>query len=246
MNIQGWTLYSVLLASIIFGIYCFVTDNVIGGGSNRFSYIFCRLVARHVKLAFWLVVGEIVLWVTAMSFLSRLGNKSKPKGGGPQSEKLAGFLNTVTFPVQCLVYGVLNILGIIALGILCGQEWISDNYNQHPVAYIVAAAILYLLWLGYTIRDLVKSEITSRGLMPQIEALHNSYSDVREGFDAEQRDALWKSCCNLVESRDADYLKRRRAIWSGITFAVWATMVSSAYFALPVFLSWLATGYTGS
>jgi len=245
MNIQGWTLYSVLLSSIIFVIFCFVTDYV-GGGSNKFSYILCRLVARHIKLAFWLVVGEILVWLTALSFLSRLGNKSKQKGGGPQSEKLAGFLNAVTFPVQCLVYGVLNLLGLVAVAILFGQEQILDSYHLHPVPYTVAAAILYLLWLGYTIRDLVKSEITSRGLMPQIEALHSSYSDVREGFDAEQRDALWKSCCNLVESRDADYLKRRRAIWSGITFAVWASMVSSAYFALPVFLSWLATGYTSS
>ena len=242
MTIQNWTVCIVALASIIFGVYCFRTDSV-GGGSNRFSNIFCRLVAHHVKLIFWLVIGEVLVWVSALSFLSRVGKSAdKNVGGGFQTEQLSRFFNTITFPAQLLVYGVLNLLGIAALGILCGQEWITNNYDQHPGVYIAVAIVLYLVWLGYTVRNLVLDEIVTPGMCFKVAAMHAANSDVLEGFDAEQVSAFHESCKNLVLHKDAENLQERHAIWMGVTFSVWVALVISVYLIMPTLAMWVSSG----
>ena len=115
-------------------------------------------------LAAILVVGFLVAFVGMMAILQINAEMREPvqgENGGYQTEKLAGFVNRATLPVQWAVDGFVNLLGIITMIILFGVEQVANYYHQHPFPFLVAALVLYLVWLGFTIFDIVSDELLS-------------------------------------------------------------------------------------
>lgn len=152
------------MAAIGFSIFCCITDKY-GGGTDGFLYVIFRLIARHIKLAAKLAVGFLVAFVGMMAILQMNAEMREPaqtgKGGGYQTEKLAAFINRATLPVQWAVDGFINLLGIVTLAMLLGLEQVARYYHQHPFTFHVALVILYLVWVGFNIYDIVSDELLS-------------------------------------------------------------------------------------
>jgi hypothetical protein len=152
------------VAAIAFTAFCCSVDGA-GGGSNKFSWVIFRLYGRHIKLAMKLAVGVLVAFVGMMAVLQMNSEIREPigagNGGSYQTEKLAGFINRATLPVQWVVDGIINLLGFITLAVLLGLEQVASYYHQHSLPLHVALVILYLVWLGFNIYDLVSDELLS-------------------------------------------------------------------------------------
>lgn len=153
----------VLVAAVAFTVFCWLLDGV-GGGSNTFSWVIFRPYARHIKVVLKLAAGFAVAFVGTMAILQMNAEMREPiqvGNGGYQTEKLAGFINRTTLPVQWAVDGFINLLGFITLAILLGLERLTRYYHGHSFTFHVVLVILYLVWLGFAIYDIVSDELLS-------------------------------------------------------------------------------------
>jgi hypothetical protein len=98
--------HPILISVAILG-FCgwrlFVDADTASMAMNNFFYTMCRLVARHVKLAFRFVFAVMVALV-AIWGLFEIGalvssKSSGSAGGGPQTERFFCFMNKATWPV---------------------------------------------------------------------------------------------------------------------------------------------------
>lgn len=163
INANFWYFMIVLMAAVAFTVFCWFLDGV-GGGSNRFSWVIFRLYARHIKLALKLAAGFVVAFVGTMAILQMNAEMREPipvGNGGYQTERLAGFINRTTLPVQLAVDGFINLLGFITLAILLGLERLMRYYHRHSFGFHVSLVILYLVLLGFSIYDIVFDELLS-------------------------------------------------------------------------------------
>jgi hypothetical protein len=187
-----------VIAAIVFLLYCFMEEwNCGGKHTPTIVRILCRLVARHVKLAWKLLVGLIYFFGVISISLQMMPNpyeKNAPQG------QLANFVDRATTPVQIAVDAALGFLGLVGMGALLGSLAVVKNILLHPMAYGMAAAVLYLLWLGVTICDLVEDEVVfSWTITPNAETGGNTATGV-----------LTKQ----------DYIA-----WSAATFVIWITIL---------------------
>jgi hypothetical protein len=150
---------------------CFVDSN--GGGTDSFFYVFCRLIARHFKLAVKLFIGILLAYLAigaAFEGAAKLPSPSVPGIGrnNSEAERFAGFMNRATAPLQWAVNGFINLLGFLAMAILFGVDQVARYYHQHPSVFYVAAMLLYSLWLGLNIYDIVCDELLSDDKMKRV------------------------------------------------------------------------------
>lgn len=124
MNVNFWCFIGAVVAIIGFGIFCCSLDSV-GGGSNKYSWVLCRLIARHIKLAFklvfWFVVagalifGSLAVASEGSSNIHVGGGSPMPTGGGPESEKFYRTMNKATAPLRWVIDGFVAICGALAM-----------------------------------------------------------------------------------------------------------------------------------
>ncbi len=156
MDITGWL---TSIGVIVFLLYCFMEEwNCGGKNTPTIVRILCRLVARHVKLAWKLLVG-LIYFFGAISMML-LMQKDPHEVDAPQGH-LANFVDRVTKPIQIVVDGVIGFLGIVAISALLGSLALVKHILLHPLPYGIAAIVTYLLWLLVTICDLVEDEAVS-------------------------------------------------------------------------------------
>jgi hypothetical protein len=170
-----------ILAICVFLIWCFLCD------SNRGENLFLKdvpedeyigsawkawgcVVAQNVRLVFKLALCFLVAVFFLFSALSAAGGNPAPaaSGGGAESEKFYRFANQVSAPARTVVDGFTSLLGFIALGICLGIEWMHDMYFQHLMICNVILLILYLSWLWYTVRGIVRVEYKNERRPEQI------------------------------------------------------------------------------
>ena len=140
-----WLVIAVSIANLVLVIYCF---------RKKHERIFCYVVARHVVLAWKLVFRSLLVILTLGMILAMQKKSHEGTGnGGRETEQLAGFVNRVTLPVQWVVDGLIEFLGIIAILICAAIIALTDSIGEHPLPYLIGAICLYLLWLGGTLLD---------------------------------------------------------------------------------------------
>ena len=152
-----------IIAAIVFVLYCFMAEaDCSAKHSPAIVTILCRLVARHIKLDFKLLVG-LMYFIVGMACI--FGMQEKPHvgtgSGGPETERLTGFINRVTCPVQLVVDGFIGFLGLIAIGICIGLVSLKESVVQHRLFYIGAIIVTYLVWLVLNICEIVEEEVVS-------------------------------------------------------------------------------------
>ena len=129
------------------------------GTKMPYVNVLSRLIYRHVKLALKLFMG--LIWFLFGMF-AIAGVLKKPqegtRGGGPETEHLAGFINRVSYPIQMIVNGFINILGLIAMGVVFGIDWLQKSVHENQRFYLGAVIVTYLVWLGINIFDIVDEE----------------------------------------------------------------------------------------
>lgn len=147
------------IIAIAFLIYCFMVEwNCGPKNSPVILTILCRLVARHVKLAWKLLVG-LIYFVFGMICIFEMNKKLKQpvavEGG------FTRFLDVITTPLQMLVDAMIGLLGLLAIGIMFGLVALKDSVLAHPHFWTGFAIVSYLLWLVSTICELVQDEVVS-------------------------------------------------------------------------------------
>lgn len=160
----------VIIAVLAFLLYCFMAEWSCGAKSSPVIVtIMCRLVARHVKLIWKLLVG-LIYFVFGLICIMEMNKKLKQplaaEGG------FTRFLDVITTPLQLLVDALVGILGLIAIGILFGLVALKDSVLAHPHFWTGFVIVSYLLWLVSTICELVQDEVVS----------HWTYSEDTETF----------------------------------------------------------------
>jgi hypothetical protein len=149
----------IVFAVLAFVLYCFLAEwNCSGKNSPTIVTILCRLVARHVKLAWKLLVGLIYFFGAISTVL--LMQKDPRVVDSPQGH-LANVVDRVTMPVQVVVDGMIGFLGIVAMSALLGSLALVKHVLLHPWLYGMIAVVTYLLWLVVTICQLVEEEVVS-------------------------------------------------------------------------------------
>lgn len=149
----------VAIAAIVFGGYCFMAEwNCSAKRSPALVTILCRLVARHIKLAWKLFVGLLcftfgVICIFEMN--KKLAQPAAPEGG------FARLMDVVTTPVQVLVDGFVGLLGLLGIALLLGLVALKDSITAHTHFWLGAMIATYLVWLLVTICDLVRDEVVS-------------------------------------------------------------------------------------
>jgi len=149
----------IAIAAIVFVIYCFLAEaNCSAKHSPVIVTILCRLLARHIKLAWKLFVG-LIYFVFGMTCILEMNKKlsqpAAPEGG------FARFMDVITTPVQLLVDGFVGLLGLLAVAVLFGLVALKDSVFAHPYFWLAVVITTYLLWLLVTICDLVEDEVVS-------------------------------------------------------------------------------------
>jgi hypothetical protein len=64
------------------------------------------------------------------------------------------------------VDGFINILGLIAMGVIFGIDWLQKSVHENPRFYLGAVIVTYSVWLGINIFDIVDEEF-HRGDTPK-------------------------------------------------------------------------------
>lgn len=190
----------IVIAAIVFVLYCFMAEwNCSAKHSPAIVTILCRLVARHIKLAWKLLVG-LIYFVFGMICIFEMNKKLKQpvatEGG------FARFIDVVTTPFQLLVEGIVGILGLLAIAVLLGLSALKDSVIAHPHFWLGVAVVTYLFWLLTTICDLVRDEVVSSWTYTVSE---------EHGGDVAHR-VLTKQ----------DYIA-----WSAATFVIWIAVLAT-------------------
>ena len=149
----------IVITAIVFVLYCFMAEwNCSAKHSPAIVTILCRLLARHIKLAWKLFVG-LVYFVFGIICIFEMNTKINqpvaPEGG------FARFLDVITTPVQLIVDGLVGVLGLLAVGVLLGLASFKDFLVSHLHFWLGFAIATYLFWLVVTICDLVEDEVVS-------------------------------------------------------------------------------------
>ena len=149
----------IVIAVIVFVLYCFMAEwNCSAKHSPVIVTILCRLVARHIKLAWKLFVGLIYFafgMICIFEMNKKIAQPAAPEGG------FAKFIDVITTPVQVLVDGFVGLLGLLAVAVLFGLVALKHSVAAHPHFWLGAVIATYLLWLLVTICDLVEDEVVS-------------------------------------------------------------------------------------
>lgn len=149
----------IVIAVLAFVLYCFMAEwNCSAKNSPTIVTILCRLVARHIKLAWKLFVGLIYFFGAISTVL--LMQKDPRQVDAPHGH-LANFVDRVTMPVQVVLDGIIGFLGIAAMAVLLGSIALIKHVLHHPWLYGIIAVVAYLFWLLVTICDLVEDEVMS-------------------------------------------------------------------------------------
>lgn len=148
------TVYLLITVLLIgFLVYCCIWDSH-GGGTDSFWVVMCRLVWKHVRLALTLGLGFIFAVVAVMSILGEAGAYSKSMtiyGKGPELEKYRSFSGQVW-------HGVASLLAPFALLVCILSSSVRDFYLAHMTPCNLALFGLYLVWLWFTVRAIVRHE----------------------------------------------------------------------------------------
>jgi hypothetical protein len=196
-----------VIGVLAFVIYCFLAEaNCSAKNSPTIVTILCRLVARHIKLA-WKLSFAVIYFIVGIAALVGMSQPVKPGGrGGREAEQIAGLFNRVTYLPQLLIDGFLLFLQLFTIALLLGLVGIKDSVFAHPHFYLVASIVVYLVWLALTICDLVEEEVVSDWTY--------TTSEEHGGEDAHR--TLTKH----------DYIT-----WSVLTFVLWIALLVSAPYA---------------
>lgn len=159
MNISGWfTLVSV----IGFIIYCFLAEaNCSAKHTPAVVTILCRLVARHMKVAWRLFFGVVYFIVAVAAFVGMSQPVRSGGSGGRETELIAGLFNRLTYFPQLVIEGFLLFAQIFTIALLFGLVGIKDSVAAHLSFCVVAAIVIYLVWLAITVCGLVEEEFVS-------------------------------------------------------------------------------------
>jgi hypothetical protein len=197
----------IVIAIIVFVLYCFMAEwNCGAKNSPVIVTILCRLVARHIKLA-WKLFFAVIYFIVGIAVLVAMSQPVKPGGkGGRETEKIAGLFNRVTYLPQLVIEGFLLFLQLFTIALLLGLVGIRDSVAAHPYIYLVAAIVIYLVWLVVTIRDIVEDEVVSDRTY--------TVSDEHGGEVAHR----------ILTKQD-------RVVWSTLTFVLWIAFLFSAPYA---------------
>jgi len=142
-----------LAAIIMFIAYCWAWDHV-GGASNSFWVLMCRLFAKHVKLALFLTCGFVLGFLSVGAILAEAGSGSTtmiPYGRGPEFIEHRSFIGRVWH------WGA-SLLAPFALltCVFCSSAWRFYLAHMMVCNWILFGA--YLLWLWFTVRSIVHDE----------------------------------------------------------------------------------------
>jgi hypothetical protein len=157
----------IAVATILTGflIYCFMVDaSSISGGTDSFYVVMCRVLAKNIKLVLKLAIGFILAYAAIMAIFAANAESAKgtPGAGGVESEKLARFGNRVTAPAQWMLDGFIGLLGLLAFAAVFFFQWFKDVYLQHVMIFNIGLFVLYLIWLWFTVRDIVQDEYSDK------------------------------------------------------------------------------------
>jgi hypothetical protein len=194
----------IVIAIIVFVLYCFLAEwNCCAKNSPVIVTIFCRLVARHIKLA-WKLFFAVIYFIVGIAVLVGMSQPVKPGGkGGRETEQIAGLFNRVTYFPQLVIEGFLLFLQLFTIALLLGSVGTKDSVVAHPYIYFVATIVIYLVWLVVTICDLVEDEVVSDWT--------RTVSDVHGGDEAHR----------VLTKQD-------HITWTAVTFVLWIALLFSA------------------
>jgi hypothetical protein len=152
----------IVIAALAFVLYCFMAEaNCSAKHSPAIVTILCRLVARHIKLA-WKLFFAVIYFIVGIAALVGMSQPVKHGGkGGRETEQIAGLFNRVTYFPQLVIEGFLLFLQLFTIALLLGLVGIKDSVFAHPHFYLVVSIVVYLVWLALTICNLVEEEVVS-------------------------------------------------------------------------------------
>lgn len=156
------TLLIILAIAVL--ILCMIVDSC-GSGNGEFWVVVCRIIGSNAKLAFKMA-GCLILYFGALlggtAILKPKGymTKSASSGGGPETEELAGFINSVTFFPRLIVDGLIA-LGRVGLfiGLVC-MLWVTQFLLNHLTIFFGTLAVAYVFWGERKVRKIVWEEYT--------------------------------------------------------------------------------------
>ena len=198
----------IVIAALAFVLYCFMAEwNCSAKHSPAIVTIFCRLVARHIKLS-WKLLFAVIYFIVGIAALVGMSQPVKPAGnGGRETEQIAGLFNRVTYLPQLVLEEVLLFLQLFTIALILSLVGIKDSVGAHPYFYLVAAIVIYMVWLVVSIYDLVEEEVVSEWTY--------TMSEEHGGEDAHR----------VLTKRD-------HIAWSVLTFVLWIALLFSAPYAL--------------
>lgn len=166
LSVIGWATSwttALVTAGILFVIFCMIVDSI-GNGTGQFWAVVCRIVGSHAKLAFQ-AAGGILLYIGALLGATMLlkPEEESVTSGGPQSEELAGFLNTILFFPRMLLRAIVGVgRFFLFLGALA-MIWLTEFLINHWTLLFATLTVLYLYWGVCKIHQIVCEEYTDPG-----------------------------------------------------------------------------------
>lgn len=161
-NATGWTgiLFTV---GILFVIWCMIVDSF-GHGKGEFWAVVCRIIGSHAKLAFKVAWG-ILLYFGALLGCTMLlkPEEESVSNGGPQSEELAGFLNTLLYFPRMILRAIVGVgRFFLFIGALL-MIWLTEFLLNHMTLFFATLAVLYVYWGVCKIHRIVREEYADPG-----------------------------------------------------------------------------------
>jgi hypothetical protein len=147
----------ILIAILASCAWCLFVDadDSATAGTNNFFLVMCRVIARHIKLFFRVVLGVGITFVAIMSCFeigALVSHKAVTKVvevADPETERFSHFMNEATWAVQMVLDGFTTILGILAACTLLFFEKFCHWYLAHARVCSLALLAFYLIWLVY-------------------------------------------------------------------------------------------------
>jgi len=157
-NAAGWAGLG-WAAAVLFVIWCMILDSNSGGDTRSFSTVVLRIIGSHAKLAFK-VAGCVFIYFGAMFGATTLlkPQAKSVSSGGPQSEELAGFMNTILFFPRMILEGIVA-LGrfFLFIGLLL-MIWLTEFLLNHLTLFFATLAVLYVYWGICKVHQIVREE----------------------------------------------------------------------------------------
>jgi hypothetical protein len=220
----------LIIAAVIgigFGAWCLFVDSKAmreqaaenpeweGNGAKGIAF---RLIAKHVKLFFKLLMG-VIYFVLARAAI--FGMQKVPGQGNAPEGRLANFADRVTYPIQMVVDGLIGFLGLVALAVCLGAVWMKDIVFQHELIVFAVVILTYLAWLVLTIMQLVEEEA------PRYFAPNTQRSNEYGSPEYAQQDVRYWADGRPIDN--GTVTKSTIITWSVVTFAVWVSILATPY-----------------